>query len=239
MLHIIQNDPEVPPGTIADYLEANGIFYSIHHPYLAEPLPDLRDVSGLIVLGGAMGANDDARHPFLRELKLFIRELVRRGIPYLGVCLGGQLLAAALGAPVVSGRWEELGTMGVRLNGDGAADRLFTGVEEEFVTFQWHHDSFDLPDGAVLLAVSAGCPHQAFRIGDCAWGTQFHPEVNERIIADWCAWDPQTARRAGELVTGFSAAGDRYLAVSRLLLGNFISVWRDRAAGTGHPAEGL
>jgi GMP synthase-like glutamine amidotransferase len=219
MLHIIQNDPEVPPGNILDGL---AIPYSIHHPYRDGRLPDPEQISALIVMGGAMGANDDLRHPFLTPLKDLIRAVVAAGIPYLGICLGGQLLAAALGVTVVSHRWEELGTLNVSLTAEGKSDRLFEGIGEVFSTFQWHHDSFDIPNEGVLLAASAVCPHQAFRVGDTAWGLQFHPEVTEAIIRDWCAWDPATNEKAGELVVTFSHDLENYRTTSRLILENFL-----------------
>jgi len=220
MLQIIQNDPEVPPGNLAEHLT---VPHQLHHPYLDGQLPEVAEISALIVLGGAMGANDDHRHPFLADLKQLIRSVVTGGIPYLGVCLGGQLLAAALGAQVVSNRWEELGTLPVQLTAEGLVDPLFKGLQEQFSSFQWHHDSFDLPDGAVLLASSAVCPHQAFRFGANAWGLQFHPEVTEQIIRDWSAWDPATACRADELVVAFEARADEYRATVRQLLYNFIA----------------
>jgi len=222
MLHIIQNDPEVPPGNIIRNLDDLGRPYFLHHPYLGEPLPELRDITALIVMGGAMGANDDARHPFLTELKHFIRKVVEQGRPYLGICLGGQLLAAALGARVASQRWEELGTLAVELTEEGQSDRLFAGIKAEFATFQWHHDSFDLPLGGVLLATSPACPHQGFRIGTCAWGTQFHPEVTEDIIRDWCAWDPATSARSEELVAAWQAEEEGYERTARQILVNFL-----------------
>jgi GMP synthase-like glutamine amidotransferase len=224
MLHIIQNDPEVPPGNIADNLSAMGVMYCVHHPYCGDPLPELQDVSALIVLGGSMGANDEGRHPFLYDLKIFIRQIVASGIPYLGICLGGQLLAAALGAAVESNRWEELGTLPLRLTAEGKCDQLLSGLPEEFTTFQWHHDSFNIPARGVLLASSAACRHQAFRIGKVAWGTQFHPEVTEPIIRDWCAWDPATAARVAELVSQFCSHEMGYKAASQRLLRNFLSV---------------
>ena len=223
MLHIIQNDPEVPPGNIAENLDAAGIRYLVHHPYCGDPLPDLQDITALIVLGGSMGANDDRSHPFLYDLKLLIRQAVEAGIPYLGICLGGQLLAAALGAQVVPNRWEELGSMPVELNVAARGDVLFSGLPDVFTTFQWHHDSFDIPAGGLLLASSANCPHQAFRIGGRAWGTQFHPEVTEQIIRDWCAWDKTTALRADDLVDEFVSKQQGYQAVSRRILENFLA----------------
>jgi GMP synthase-like glutamine amidotransferase len=219
MLHIIQNDPEVPPGNILDHLTVPHV---VHHPCRDGCLPEPEQISALIVLGGAMGANDDQRHPFLGDLKFLIRRAVALRIPYLGICLGGQLLAAALGAKVVSQRWEELGTLDVSLTHTGKADRLFIGFPEDFRTFQWHHDSFDIPDGGVLLASSAACTNQAFRVGESAWGLQFHPEVTEAIIRDWCAWDRSMQEKTEELVAAFCRNLESYRAISRRLLGNFL-----------------
>lgn len=219
VLHIIQNDPEVPPGSIVEQLT---IPYCVHHPYRDGQLPRLEDISALVVLGGAMGANDDRRHPFLSELKQLIRKVVAADVPYLGVCLGGQLLAAALAANVVSNRWKEIGNFTVALTAEGKTDLLFKEIAPEFAAFQWHHDSFDLPAGSVLLATSAACPHQVFRVGESAWGVQFHPEVTEDIIRCWSAWDKSTSGRVEELVAGFKAeAGNYHTTVSRLVR-NFI-----------------
>jgi GMP synthase-like glutamine amidotransferase len=221
MLHIIQNDPEVPPGNIMDHLTIPCI---VHHPYRGEKLPDVAQISALIVMGGAMGANDDSRHSFLVDLKNLIRTVVSARIPYFGICLGGQLLAAALGAVVVSNRWEELGTLKVSLTPEGKADPLFSGIPELFSTFQWHHDSFDIPDGGVLLAYSEACPHQGFRVGNSAWGVQFHPEVTEDIIRNWCAWDSSTRAKTEELITEFTREGGVYDATARQLLQNFLRI---------------
>lgn len=220
MLHIIQNDPEVPLGNLAEHLT---VPYQLHHLYKNGQLPSLEDISGLIVLGGAMGANDDAKHLFLTGLKQLIRDVVVAGKPYLGICLGGQLLAAALGAVVVSNRWEELGTLSVQLTTEGRTDRLFQGLPDRFTTFQWHHDSFDLPHGAVLLASSATCPHQAFRVGDNAWGLQFHPEVTDQIICDWCAWDMATQEKTEVILTEFISQRAAYSQTAMQLTKNFIA----------------
>lgn len=219
MLYIIQNDPEVPPGNLLDFLDLE---HSLCRADLSEPLPLPEKVTALIVLGGAMGANDDHKHLFLTDLKQLIRAVVAAGKPYLGICLGGQLLAAALGAQVVSNRWEELGTNEVQLTAAGRSDQLFQGVPERFTTFQWHHDSFDLPDGAVLLASSSVCPHQAFRVGANAWGLQFHPEVTEQIIRSWSAWDPTTACKTETLVAAFLDQADGYRSTAKQMLDNFL-----------------
>ena len=182
MLTIIQNDPEVPLGAFAGYLAEAGTPFTIVHPYAGEALPPVGEVSAVIVLGGAMGAHDTGRHPFLVGLKGFIRACVADTIPFLGICLGGQLLADALEGHVTSDACGEKGTLTVRLTPEGEEDPLFAGVPEEFVTFQWHNDCFAPPEGAPLLASSPSCPGQTFRFGANAYGLQFHPEVDRAIV---------------------------------------------------------
>jgi GMP synthase (glutamine-hydrolysing) len=222
MLHIIQNDPEVPPGLVGKELDRLGVAWSAVRPDLGEPLPDISATQAVIVLGGSMGANDDRKHPFLVELKSFIRELVAKDIPYLGICLGGQLLAASLGAAVTSGVHVEKGTYSVMPTEAGAADRLFQGIGREFVSFQWHNDSFAIPEGAERLAFSPACPNQAFRVGHRVWGIQFHPEVDEQIVREWSSWTKETAARTEEFVAAYHAREADYYRVARLLIENFL-----------------
>jgi GMP synthase-like glutamine amidotransferase len=127
MLAVIQNDPEVPLGTFADYLAAAGVFCTIIHPYRGEALPPVKDASAVIVLGGSMGVPDTDRHPFLIDLKAFVRDCVADTIPYLGICLGGQLLADALGGTVTTGACGEKGTLTVCLSPEGKGDPLVCG----------------------------------------------------------------------------------------------------------------
>lgn len=223
MLHIIQNDLEVPPGSITAHLT---IPYRIHHPYRDGLFPRIEDISALIVLGGAMGANDDVKHPFLTVLKKLIQQVVLSGTPYLGVCLGGQLLAAALGAKVASNRWDEIGSFTASLTAEGSSDPLFKGILPDFPVFQWHHDSFDIPSGGILLASSAACHHQAFRVGESAWGLQFHPEVTEEIICCWSAWDSSVAARTETFVAEFKTNLHSYSDTARKLIRNFLLIAR-------------
>lgn len=133
MLYIIQSDPDVPPGLIRTELERLRLKYALLKIYQGEPLPPPTAITAAIVLGGSMGANDDARYPFLADLKKFIREVVAREIPYLGVCLGGQLLAAAMGAEVASNAYGEKGTLTAELTDEGSADALFDGIARQLV----------------------------------------------------------------------------------------------------------
>jgi GMP synthase-like glutamine amidotransferase len=233
VLYIIQNDPKVPPGLVAEELDRPGVRYSIIHPYRGEELPEPSSVSAIIVMGGAMGANDDGRHPFLTPLKALLGELVVKQIPYLGICLGGQLLAAALGAKVTSGAHGEKGTLSVSLTDAGIGDRLFRGIRKEFVSFQWHNDSFAVPAGAVRLAFSEACPNQAFRMGPCAWGVQFHPEVDEAIVRDWSSWTKETAALTKEYIADYHRHEAEYRGISHRLMENFLEVAGIVTAATG------
>lgn len=222
MLYIIQNDPEVPPGLVGEELDRLGAPWSPIHPYRNEPLPEITAATAVICLGGAMGANDDLKHPFLTPLKKFIAEMVERDKPYLGICLGGQLLAAALGAGVTSNVHVEKGTYSVALTDAGAVDRLFRGIAREFVSFQWHNDSFAIPAGAERLAFSDACPNQGFRVGARAWGVQFHPEVDETLVRNWSSWTRETAARTEAFVADYQEREAAYREVSRRLMENFL-----------------
>ncbi len=227
MLTILQNDQDVPIGSYGEYLSTAGIESRLVMAFAGESLPDPSSCSAVIALGGAMGVHDEGRHPFLRQVKRFIAGCVRMDVPFLGICLGGQLLADVLGARVSSGICCERGVLPVHLNPEGSSDPLFSGIPNPFLSFQWHNDSFDLPQGAVTLASSPACPQQAFRFGR-AYGLQFHPEVNSDIIANWCREipgdPPMTEVEAGELLYDFTCRQDAYYSVSHRLLENFLGI---------------
>jgi GMP synthase-like glutamine amidotransferase len=151
-----------------------------------EPLPDWRSFDAVLAMGGPMSVNDEAEHPWLRDEKALVREAVAAGVPFLGVCLGSQLLASALGASVFANTaGSEVGLLPVERTTAGLADPVLGGLAEPLVTLQWHGDTFDLPAGAELLATSPLARNQAFRVGDRAYGLQFHLEVTEDQVAEW------------------------------------------------------
>nr|WP_279342426.1 type 1 glutamine amidotransferase [Geotalea sp. SG265] len=220
---VIQNDPEVSLGTYARYLAEARIDYETIHAYAGEAFPDLGQVDAVIVLGGAMGVNEVGRYPFLAGVLELIARAVQEEVPFLGICLGGQLLAQALGGAVAcNSPWGEKGTIAIELSDAGAKDPLFTGISRQFTTFQWHNDSFAIPPGAQLLASSSACRNQAFRFGSNAYGLQFHPEVDHATIENWISWTPETIACSKDLVADFATGAAEYEAASHCLLMNFL-----------------
>ncbi|MGB9456484.1 MAG: gamma-glutamyl-gamma-aminobutyrate hydrolase family protein [Bryobacteraceae bacterium] len=177
--HLGRIEPELANRGIAiDYAD-------LYQPGAAAPDPAGYD--GLIFMGGAMSVNDGL--PYLEQEARWIAEAVEAGRPVLGVCLGAQLIAKALGARVYPNPVKEIGWFEIDLTAEGAADPLFAGAGPRETVLQWHGETFDLPAGARWLASSSACRHQAFRIGRGAYALQFHLEVTPEMIADWCAQD--------------------------------------------------
>ena len=218
MILFVQNDDAVPAGRFASLLAVWQVPTRTWRPDRGESLPDLNTIRGVIILGGYMGVHDGARYPYLATVRTLMAELLARDIPQLGICLGGQLLAAVLGGEVRSASHGERGCHTLQLTAAGQSDPLFAGLPATVPVFQWHNDSFTLPPGALHLAMSADCPGQALRAGR-AWGVQFHPEVTVEIIAAW-------ARKCGagpEVVAEFGACEAALAEVAQRLLGNFVA----------------
>jgi GMP synthase (glutamine-hydrolysing) len=146
---------------------------------------DPRHLAGLVVLGGPMNVDEVDRYPFLADEVQWIEQSVAAGLPVLGICLGAQLLAKASGARVYPNAVKEIGWYQIDWTREAANDAILEGCRSSSYVFQWHGDTFDLPPGATLLATSALCRNQAFRVGNAAYGLQFHIEVTAAIIAEW------------------------------------------------------
>ena len=151
----------------------------------ASPRPSLDGIDGIVVFGSTFNVGHADEQPFIKETAEVIREALDRRIPFLGVCFGGQLLAWALDAKVGEGPAREIGFEPIHPTHDAVHDRLFSHLLDGDVAFQWHGDAFDLPEGATLLATGDLVPNQAFRVGELAWGTQFHCEVNVSELDYW------------------------------------------------------
>ena len=173
------------PGVFSEVMRERDVETEAVELDEGQSLPDWREFDAVLAMGGPMGAGDDAAHPWLAAEKRLVREAVEAGRPFLGVCLGVQLLAAALGARVYESERPEVGLLEVELTADGRDDPLFAGVDDLPLTLQWHGDTFDLPRGAVRLATSPMAQNQAFRVGERAYGIQFHLEVTREMAGEW------------------------------------------------------
>lgn len=174
------------PGTLASCLEARGWTLETIALYEGARLPeDAQGYQTVIVMGGPMGVYDEAAYPFLRHEHRFLTRVLTQGVPLLGICLGSQLLAKALGARVYRNPQKEIGWYTVDLTPAGVTDPLFAGLTSPIPVFQWHSDAFDLPVGATPLASSPLCTHQAFRYGDRVYGLLFHLELTPAVIHSW------------------------------------------------------
>ena len=173
------------PGAYDTELDRRGVEREVVEIDTGDKLPDWNQFDGIIAMGGPMSVNDEAEHPWLIDEKRWVAEAVRAGKPFFGACLGVQLLASALGAPVYPLEQAEVGLLPVIRTQEGEVDAVIGGLAEPLVTLQWHGDTFDLPEGGVLLASSPAAPNQAFRYGEAAYGIQFHLEVTPEMAEQW------------------------------------------------------
>ena len=184
---IYRHVPFEGAGYLERALQSRGIafqYVDLYEP--GAPSFDPEDFQALIFMGGPMSVNDDL--PCLSLEMEAIRRAIGGGVPVLGICLGSQLIAKALGARVGRNPSKEIGWFDVTFTAAAADDPLFAGLDRETV-FHWHGETFDLPPGGSLLASSEFCRNQAFRIGDRVYGLQFHLEVTPEMIADWSRQD--------------------------------------------------
>jgi GMP synthase-like glutamine amidotransferase len=179
---VVRHEPFEHLGRFAEILKQNNIPF--YYKDLGEPL-ELDGYHGVIVMGGPQSANDSLPG-LLAELKL-IEQAVVREVPVLGICLGAQLIAKALGARVYRNPEKEIGWAGVYFTAAAEGDHVFGGIASPANLFHWHGETFDLPGGAEWLAYSDKCRHQAFRFGRNVYGVQFHPEITPEMIVDWSA----------------------------------------------------
>jgi GMP synthase (glutamine-hydrolysing) len=224
---------------MGEWLAEAGLAIDVRRPYVGDALPSrLGDHSGLLVLGGEMGAYDDAAHPWLTHVKELARGAVEDGTPVLGICLGLQLVAVALGGEVAPAeRGQQIGVLQAGWTVDARADQLLAAVAglDDAPAVQWNNDVVTrLPEGAVVLARTPHGELQAARFAPSVWGVQWHPEAGEEIIRPWADHDRDDAVERGVDVYAYladvAAARDRLRSTWRVLADSFARLCRQPAA---------
>lgn len=191
--HYFQHVPFEGLGSIADWLDAKGYSIGCTQLHAGEPLPAIDEVDFLVIMGGPMSVNDEHLFPWLVEEKQFIRHFISTGKPVLGICLGAQLIATAMGARVYPNAEKEIGWFSLQGTKAGPQDLLFP---DQCPAFHWHGETFDLPSGARLLASTEACRNQIFQLGSAVIGMQCHLETTRASA------EALVANCADELVAG-------------------------------------
>lgn len=197
---VVEHEDGTGPAYLGERLAANDFAVSLVRPYLGEQLPATLDGhDGLVVLGGTPGPFDDHVAGWLPQVRGLMAEALTREVPLLGICLGGELLADVAGGRVVrAADGPELGLHEIVVGEAAVDDPLFGGLPPVVPAVEWHWEEIaELPPGATLLCSTDRFPHQAFRVGDTAWGTQFHPEVLTDSATAWAAHNPDDLHGAG------------------------------------------
>ncbi len=230
MILIIKHIDIEGPGTFGDFLKAKGEPFKIVELGAGEPLPsELRGIKAVVVLGGPMNVDEENVYPFLKAENEFIRKVLKEEIPFLGICLGSQLLAKAAGATVGKSPVKEIGWYNVALTDEGKNDPFFKGFSETEDIYHWHGDMFQIPENGTLLATAPGCPHQALRVGKNAYGIQFHVEVTDVSIKEWCdeysASDlPGRKEHCAVMLEGYKTKKDAFNRQANRLYENFLEL---------------
>jgi GMP synthase-like glutamine amidotransferase len=229
-LLVVENENGAGPEMFGPWLKGAGVKVELCRAWAGEQVPVKFHHDGLMVLGGAMGATDDEKAPWLLSVREMLAKTVLGGLPVLGICLGAQMLASACGGRVekrASG--VELGLSEIELTEVARDDTLFSAVASPAEAVQWHNDDVtELPLGAVVLASSASCRVQAFRIGKLAWGVQFHPEVSGAVLRSWASSEgpmsSELRRQMDDTIAAVTAAETRLFPCWKGLAERFASV---------------
>jgi GMP synthase-like glutamine amidotransferase len=181
-IHFIQHVAYESPGYLVQWATEQNHTVSFTKMFESPVFPSIDDFDWLIVMGGPMGVYDEDKFSFLETEKEFIHSVIGAGKKVLGICLGSQLVAEALGAKVYPHSQKEIGWWPVKKTADGKTNPVIESLPDEYITFHWHGDTFDLPAGSVHLLQSDACPHQAYLYNDQVMGLQFHMEAIPDLV---------------------------------------------------------
>jgi GMP synthase-like glutamine amidotransferase len=183
-IHYLQHIASEGPGYMKRYLSNRGHLITATRLFAGEALPSADDIDWLIVMGGPMSVHDEAEYPWLTQEKKFIREILESDKPVLGICLGAQLIAAALGARVAKNRHREIGWFPVDRHQNSTKSKLLDLFPSRFEALHWHGDTFTIPSGAIPIGYSEACQNQGYIIDDRVVGLQFHLEFTPAAAHD-------------------------------------------------------
>ena len=182
LIHYFQHVPFEGLGNIEEWITLNGHSLTSTRFFESAILPEISDIDWLIVMGGPMSVNDEDKFLWLKEEKKFIRKAIDAGKVVIGICLGSQLVSAALGAEVYQNKEKEIGWFDIELTCFAKSDNLFFDMKDRLKVFHWHGDTFDLPENAIHLAYSKGCKNQAYIYKDRVLALQFHLEPTHNSL---------------------------------------------------------
>jgi len=218
------------PGTLELFFRKSGFKIDILDLEAGDKIPkDVHRLAAVVSLGGPMNVYEEDKYPFLKQEDIFIKKILQLNIPFLGICLGSQLLAKACGAKVGKSPKPEIGFFDVALTEHGQRDTLFRNIKPFFKVFQWHEDMFEIPENALWLSKSLACPHQAFRAGTTAYGFQFHAEINREMIVAWMKkyWklnDVLDCEKARKILSQYDEGQAQLRQIAQQIYKNFVAM---------------
>jgi GMP synthase-like glutamine amidotransferase len=222
------------PGTLEYFLRSQNFFkLEIVELYREKTLPPIETCAAVISLGGPMNVYETDKYPFLKTEEDFLKSAIEKEIPILGICLGAQLLAKVCGSSVKKAKHKEIGWYKISLTDYGKNDKLFSGLADEIIVFQWHEDTFEIPKNALHLAKSKNCSNQAFRYGKNSYGIQFHIEVTSEMIENWFLEYKEKNLDIKKILSQTQKLKDELQKEANLIYSNFLNIIKNRVSKNG------